>query len=680
MELPKTQEVPSKIDGTQNKIVGLQLAGGRVAWEQFSPNSKDAGYIFKKNHGFQLAVDPDQLKSLGVTMDTLLDCIVQLDQMGAPEKIKGSIALRTNPGYLPNGLVITSTLDPRVRMSVMFHDPDYEDTDFLVAWFIDDDHFREMETDAVTYKPQREVDVDELGPAQANKERERAGVDKPAAKSGLSNESVQLKEYDTHTDKSFNVYDKHSNKKKPLHTFKAPDAKTAIQKARKMFWLPSSSFEAEEVHGDQAATAESVLGISEEVRFESLVDKLRSDKPEYLKEDLEFVSIYLKPGLDEDKLAEELEEELGINIKVGKNQLHLYTADRDDVKAAVKMIGERNISKLPLFPDLIPSGMTPLFPKKKEQQESKEMKGTLIMEGNKKEQVKEENKVPDASLSFESVDFWGLPKSLAETDATYVGQNLAKPTGKEGTEYGQKPLSGKPEYSKSVKEYDTEEQKLQATMKSNETGMKHVMPGNELAKPSSKVGTEYGQSDLNQKKNLKVGADPSKGNGEHEEGTGAADSDGKQFTDLAANKVKVGKPGSDHGDHVEEAKKVNNKKLTLKERMKMKADLKKKRMKAEGVEHETMGMNKEDDEFGTSTMDRQQVPNRMDHLKKRYEHAKKQYEAACKQKEAVGSPVTGRKEGHGEPTQGSEKVESKYSHKSSQYEWQKKKLTKPAIN
>lgn len=822
MELPKTSEVPSNIAGTQNKITGLQLAGGRVHWEHFGPGEKDVGYIFKKNHGFQLAVDPDQLKSLGVTMDVLMDCVKQLEELGGPEAIKGSIALRTNPGYLPNGLVITSGVDPRVKMSVMFHDPDYEDTDFLLAWFIDNEHLdHEMKTDSPAYQPQRPVDAEEMGPAQAQKQREAI------------KESAEA-------EKAFKVFDKNSSKKKELGIFKGSDKDVAIKKARKMFWLPTSSFEAEELHGDVPATAEAILGLDESVRYENLVDKIRTDKPEYMTED--FFSIYLKPGLDEEALAEKISSLLDIEVDVGKNQLHLYTDERDDMKRAVKIIGERNIKKLPDFPDLIPSGMTPLFPKKKQesmneskqlsetgepdqdydhehydaivkalakegikakhrefdkyqgiyldlskggknlgkyfevesyvigqakpktakyskaelidadgtaysansgdyfqmkpndsfegsllvltdhdgketqienpkkkdlphsndvdggidfegepdsvsvfakersgedgpkaevivsadgkhadvselvdlvnqQSESKEIKGTSVMEGNKKVQVTYEEKFQDAnSMSFESVDFWGLPKTLAEDDYVHVGQAIAKPSTKEGTEYGQK-AAGKPEYSKSVKEFDSEEAKLQAKMGSNETKMKHVQPGDEIEKPKSSYGTEYGQKELNYSKNVKVGK-PGEDHGDHAEGTGAADTDGKQFDDVAKNKIKLGKPGEMHGDHVEEAKKLKGKKL-VKERMKM--PLKKKRMKAEGVEdsseHETMG--------ASPALPKKPVMGRMEHLKKRFEHAKKAYEAAQK----AGNTT-----------------EARYVARQTQYEWQKKKSMKPAGN
>lgn len=694
MELPKTSEVPSNIAGTQNKITGLQLAGGRVCWEQFSPT--EAGYIFKRNHGFQLAVDPDQLKSLGVTMDVLMDCVKQLEQMGDPEKIKGSIALRKNPGYLANGLVITSSLDPRVKMSVMFHDPDYEDTDFLVAWFIDNEHLdQEMKTDSDTYSPQRTVDADELGPAQAQKQREAA-----------------------------------------LHTA-APEKVEAVD-----------------------FNEEDLLGLLESAPL-NLIDKIRTNKAEYLNEDLseakpkshehpmvdlatKYITLYLKPGHHLKALAHKLEDKLGIETEIGKDQIHLFTGERSDVKDAIALIGEKNIKKVPQFPDLIPSGMTPLFPKKNEAKlepmpnlgdqrikgdmipydqlkpeqkkqadsmfvhqtpvsdipghnkpisndkyhyqvdrkgnvsgrrflskkgmhmgrvdnlkamkkpsiESKETKGTVIMEGkNKNVQVSYEKKFEEVnSLSFESVDFWGLPKVLGEDDFTHVGQAIAKPSTKEGTEYGQK-AAGKPEYSKTVKEYDSEKEKLQATMKSNETKMNHVQPGDELAKPASKVGDEYGQKDLN-KKNIKVG-DPKSDQGDHVEGTGAADSDGKQYDELAKNKVKLGKVGSDHGDHVEEAKKMK-KKPNLKERIKMKADLKKKRMKSEGVEHETMGVNKDEHEGAPASPG---AANRMEQLKKRYEHAKKAYETANKSKTESTS----------------------YTAKKSVYEWQKKKSVKQAV-
>lgn len=803
MELPKTAELPSSIAGSQEKITGLQLAGGRIHWEQFGDGEKDFGYIFKRNHGFQLSVDPDQLKSLGVTMDVLMDCTKQLEAMGNPEQIKGSIADRNHPGYLPHGLVITSSLDPRVKMSVMFHDPDYEDTDFLVAWFIDNEHLdHEAKYDSPNFHPERGVDAEELGPAQAQKQRE-----------ALKSESMTQPEAEM---KSYKIFDKNSSKKKELGVFKGADDKEAIKKARKMFWLPSSQFDAQEVSGEQAETVESVLGINENVRFENLSEKIRSDKPEYIMEQRgDSLDIVLKPGQNEDKLAEMISHRLGIEVETTKNKLHLYTDERSDLKKAIHIIGHKIIESVPQFPDLIPSGMTPLFPKKKnesmtesrqlsetgepdqdydtehfdtivnalakvgikakhkefdkyqgvyldlakggkslgryfqidyyvtgkpkksnakykkaqlvdqegntysanrddyfqmnddeefedhdlllvskdgtsetihnpkkkdlpaskdvsntiefvgqpdsvfvfakegpghdgetahvkvsndgktadvselvelvnEQNESKEMKGTTVME--KRQGFEDVN-----SLSFESVDFWGLPKTLSEDEFTHVGQGLAKPTGKEGTEYGQK-AAGKPEYSKSVKEYDSEENKLQGTLASNDKGMKHVQPGDELAKPASKYGTEYGQKELNVSKNVKLG-DVTKdgGAGGHVEGTGEADSDGKQFDDLAKNKIKLGNPGDDHGDHVEEAKKLKGKTL-VKERMKM--PMKKERMKLakkKGVKEDT------------------EVNSRLDILKSRMESATRAYNSAKVQ------------------------TESKYVAPKPRYEWQKKK-------
>lgn len=408
MDLPKSAEVVSNIAGDQNKLTGLLVAGGRVHYEQYGEKEDQKGYVFKKNHGLQIAIDTSEMKALGVTMEVLLDCVKQLEEMGDAKTIKDKIGFRDHQGYLSNGLVIQSKLDPRLKMSVMYNSSDYEDTDFLLNWFLDNEHLDpEMKKDSPTYKPEREVDADEL--KAADKAREAAALVEPKGESAPNPNQ-----------KIYQVYEKGAYPKRVLGTLKAKDREQAMKKAKRIFFMPGDApFELVQVtpNGGFVSSTESViesmLGLSSSNSIQEHVDLLRSDKPEYLNEkheqhynggklsvefdkvsndwmvgeDDDFVSpiavfdskeeaeayvsklkasktesklikeeyvfISLKPGINVVKLAERLEDRLDIEVEVLKNGINLYTDDRDEVKEAVKLIGKDKIKDIPQFQDMI---------------------------------------------------------------------------------------------------------------------------------------------------------------------------------------------------------------------------------------------------------------------------------------------------------------------------------------
>ena len=126
-----------------NKIIGKEIA---VAKAFYMPiDDKKSGYAFKE----ALTIDPIVMEINAVTMEALQDCVKQLEKMGSYDEVAKQQGYH-DEGHKMTGLVISSSLDPRVAMSVEFgrrwnkdSDSQAEKTgekDVTLKWFLNDEH------------------------------------------------------------------------------------------------------------------------------------------------------------------------------------------------------------------------------------------------------------------------------------------------------------------------------------------------------------------------------------------------------------------------------------------------------------------------------------------------------------------------------------------------------------
>jgi hypothetical protein len=126
-----------------NKIIGKEIA---VAKAFYMPmDDKKSGYAFKE----ALTIDPIVMELNSVTMEALQDCVKQLEKMGSWDEVAKEQGYH-DEGHKMTGLVIPSSLDPRVVMSVEFgrrwnKDSDAQaektgDKDVTLKWFLNDEH------------------------------------------------------------------------------------------------------------------------------------------------------------------------------------------------------------------------------------------------------------------------------------------------------------------------------------------------------------------------------------------------------------------------------------------------------------------------------------------------------------------------------------------------------------
>jgi len=132
----------------QGKVIGKLVASGRVKWGRFGEAEGDQGYVFKENNGFAWKLDTRELEEQGVNMDVLTDCVKQLEEMGTIDELKSAHGYRQGQGWLDDGLVVTSRVDPRICCNVAFgsndvghdywnHSINNEDVDLYLSWYLD---------------------------------------------------------------------------------------------------------------------------------------------------------------------------------------------------------------------------------------------------------------------------------------------------------------------------------------------------------------------------------------------------------------------------------------------------------------------------------------------------------------------------------------------------------------
>jgi len=135
----------------QEKIQGRLCATGRAKFVT------EAGYMFTRD-GFVWSLDPLDQEQYGITLDALLDCLIQLEEMGSIDDLKKKDHVRDAQGTLNSGIVLTSKKDPRIVCSVTLVDQDYENADVNLRWFIDLNKISKAAIGA----PERPVDAEEL--------------------------------------------------------------------------------------------------------------------------------------------------------------------------------------------------------------------------------------------------------------------------------------------------------------------------------------------------------------------------------------------------------------------------------------------------------------------------------------------------------------------------------------
>ena len=182
------KEISSTASGDQNKIYGKLVASGRAGWKKYGTNKSDQGYVFNSNNGFNFRIAQTEIDELGVTMDAIQDCVDQLEKMGDAAALKKAMSVPESGDFKNGGLVITSKEDPRIKMMVTLHNPDYEDTDVLLGFFLDNENIgAAMDDDHKDHTPEREVEADEMGDAHVAAEQEKTKLE-----SALSEEEILL--------------------------------------------------------------------------------------------------------------------------------------------------------------------------------------------------------------------------------------------------------------------------------------------------------------------------------------------------------------------------------------------------------------------------------------------------------------------------------------------------------
>lgn len=116
----------------ENKIEGLKIAQGKLVWVDGQKKS-EAGYQFQKD-GLTITIDQAKMTELSITMDAIMDCISQIEEM-SEQDLKQSLGYRKNQGPMNYGLVLTSKIDPRVLMSATMGDAN-DNSDLVVSWFM----------------------------------------------------------------------------------------------------------------------------------------------------------------------------------------------------------------------------------------------------------------------------------------------------------------------------------------------------------------------------------------------------------------------------------------------------------------------------------------------------------------------------------------------------------------
>jgi hypothetical protein len=427
----KSQEVPSSASGDQNQITGKQVAAGRAAWEKYGKESQ-AGYVFKQNHGFVLKVDQSELDQLGITMEAILDCVEQLEAMGSGAELKKKFSFRKNQGFAHSGLVISSKVDPRIKMAVTLHDPDYEHTDVLLGWFVDVENLdSEMKVSNEKYRPERPVDPEELKSVEH-------------AREALKKESAELSD------------------------------------------------------------EEKMLGLTEGFEVDP-IQKFCTNKQQYLSE--------------------------------GKNMKALMESELNGVKVVDAVSSDQNKDGLHI--------VDPTVAQLKEAVERAIEEGYDTVWVHKNSRVWSTKTTQEVSESFESVDFWGLPAHLSESEGVLMGVGSSSGAKKVGAEYGEMSAS-KPENSKDPKKYDKQVASMHGVDPAHEDeDMMHVSPEGQLEKPKSEVGKEYGEKEHGEE-HVKVG-EPGDDHGEHVMGKGSSSS---QQSSVPASKVKPSNISKDQAPKV----------------------------------------------------------------------------------------------------------------------------------
>jgi hypothetical protein len=515
----KSQELTSVASGDQNKLTGINVAAGRIQWQKYGEKKGDEGYIFKKNHGFAFKVDDTRLDQYKITKEALLDCIEQLEAMGPAEELKKTMGIRDQQGPANKGLVITSKVDPRIKMtatpvSASTADNDYDDEDFWVGWYLDDENLsHEMGVQNPKYEPQRDVAPEELKVVERAQEAAPVVNQTKQESKALSPEEELLGLTDEFTIDQVEYL--RTNKKEYLAESKIPLMETgeadqdydhatydAICDALKAKGYQCTHREFNKYQGVYLTIKKGGKNLGKWWTVDSYVTGNRKPpKSEYKNSalvDQEGNEFSGNPGdywnaSDNafDGLTLVLTKHDGSKVEIPNPKksdlkdydntiefeghpdevLVLATEDMGEGDGAHVRVSKNNKVDLGELLDLLGGSA---------KGESKE--------GDKK--MSEDNKT--LAEDYDRVDFWGLPKNLSEEggEGTLMNPSSSKKPPEVGTKYGEGPAK-KPVYQKDVKQYDKELDSKAATLSTKEDKPIPMQAGSAIEKPHTTVGTEY---------------------------------------------------------------------------------------------------------------------------------------------------------------------------------------------
>lgn len=555
----KSQELTSVASGDQNKLTGINVAAGRIQWQKYGEKKGDEGYIFKKNHGFAFQIDDANLDKYKITKDALLDCIEQLEAMGPAEALKTKMGMRDQQGPANKGLVITSKVDPRIKMtatpvSASTSDNDYDDEDFWVGWYLDDENLdHEMNVQNPKYEPERAVAPEEL------KTVERAQEANPVVNQAKESKKLSPEEELLGLTEEFEFdqleYLK-SNKRQYLIEDKVPLIETgeadqdydhaiydAICDALKAKGYQCTHREFDKYQGVYLTIKKGGKNLGKWFNVDSYVTgKRKPPKSEYMSStlvDQEGNEFSGNPG-DYWNASDNAFDGLTLVLtKHDGSTVEVLNPKKSDLKEYDPYIEyEGHPDEVLVFGK---EGTGEDAPKanvkvsKNNKVDLSELLPLLGAKGENKEGDNMSENVKSLAEDYDKVDFWGLPKDLTEEggEGTVMEPGSSKKPPEVGTKYGEAPAK-KPVYQKDIKQYDKEVDSKAANLSTKETKPLPMQGGFSIEKPHTTVGTEYDEKPGKESTQL---GDPKDGVGDHVQGKGTSPS---QQTEPPKNKIKVG--------------------------------------------------------------------------------------------------------------------------------------------
>lgn len=538
----------------QNKIIGKEIAVGPAAYIQL--DDKKSGYVFKET----LTIDPIVMDMNAVTMESLQDCVEQLEKMGTYEELCKAHGYK-DEGYKVPGFVIQSKLDPRIAMGVEFgrrwnKDSDMQaektlNKDLTLKWFLNDEHKDQFGVKGVL--PEHPASPDELDLLtkirEATKTPEYKQESYQPVLSRIKQGYRMLGEAEEPAFKEKGIWVEWS---RALNEGEEDQFESAVEAAGAKDWesygydeadgmsrylvfgVPQDELNsiAKQIEGFVETYFQGECKEDEAMKEHGEVGDDETPQGSYEKHALEpmMKKLAVNPGklIKKVELTDEFGEPNGEFVKVMQAThpshenmigIHLNDPDEQDIDDAVETAAKDGFEYIWVHRS----------PQQNNACESKTIKGA----GMEKKPVHEGIVFND----WDNVDFFGVPK-LGEESSDY------KPTYKEADS----PYVADP--NKKDKEVAGKADKLKAPAGD---GKEVVMQaGSAIAKPESEVnvGVKSGQAPLADKE-LEVGK-AADGKGDVMQGKGNSDDQQKE---LPAGEIKVGKAADGKGKVMSDDKK-----------------------------------------------------------------------------------------------------------------------------